>query len=79
MSDDPNKEVLDFLRLGFDRVDAQLVTIDRRLDELTTRVGRLERSVADLHVALAEQSVRIDGIDARCARIERRLELVDQP
>ena len=60
MSDHPNKEVLDFLRLRFDRVDARLVTIDRRLDELTTRVGRLERSVADLHVGLAERPLRAD-------------------
>lgn len=71
--------VIDYLRAQFARVHERLETIDRRLDELTTRTARLERSVADLHVTLAEQSSRIDRIDARGARIERRLELRDEP
>lgn len=71
--------VIDYLREQFARLHERLDTIDRRIDELTTRTARLERSIADLHVALAEQSARIDHVDARCARIERRLELRDQP
>lgn len=56
--------------------------IERKLDEHTTRLGRLEVGLARLGGAIgqheeagAEQSVRIDRIAERLDRIERRLEL----
>ncbi|PJK13304.1 hypothetical protein CO613_10250 [Lysobacteraceae bacterium NML07-0707] len=52
------------------------------LDTLTHRVGRLEtaiaagrRDVVMAEEANAEQSVRIDKIESRIAKIERRLEI----
>jgi archaellum component FlaC len=57
-----------------------------KLDEIISRLGRLEREVADLHREVAGLhddyaglSVRLDNLDRRVGRIESRLELVDQP
>jgi hypothetical protein len=47
------------------------------LREVKTRIGRLEADVANLHVATAEQSVRLDRVIDRLERIERRLDLTD--
>jgi hypothetical protein len=45
--------------------------------EMRERVGGLERKVADLHGDFAGLSMRVDRIDARLQRIERRLDLID--
>jgi uncharacterized coiled-coil protein SlyX len=45
--------------------------------ELKTRVGTVEREVAQLHVMIAEQSTRIDRLTDRVERIERRLDLAE--
>ncbi|MDN5849622.1 MAG: hypothetical protein L0H63_08255, partial [Nitrococcus sp.] len=47
------------------------------LREVKTRRGQLEHDIAHVHVALAEQSSRIDRLVSRTDRIERRLELAD--
>lgn len=56
--------------------------IERKLDEHTTRLGRIEVTLARLNGALgqndegyAEHSVRMDRLSERLERIERRLEL----
>ncbi len=77
MSD--NTEIIDFLRVRFARVDDALQRIDQRLDELTGRAGRMERMMADLHVQMAEHSIRMDRIGSDVERIKRRLDLVDAP
>jgi len=58
----------------------------RKFDEVITRLGALERGQADLrrdvaevHVGLAALSTRIDNLDGRVGRIERRLDLVEAP
>ena len=43
--------------------------------EFRSRIGGLERSVADMHGQSAEHSVRMDKIITRLDRIERRLDL----
>ena len=43
--------------------------------EFRSRIGGLERSVADMHGQFAEHSVRLDKIITRIDRIERRLDL----
>jgi hypothetical protein len=45
--------------------------VDQRLDDMTIRIGHLETSFAH------EQSIRFDCVEARLARIEKRLELAD--
>jgi predicted trehalose synthase len=57
--------------------------IERKLDEHTQRLGRIEVALAGMRrdQALAEeagadQSVRIDRLNERIDRIERRLELI---
>jgi len=56
--------------------------IERKLEDLTRRVGNLETGQAaiiqhlgGLAAADAQQQVSIDGLNARLERIERRLEL----
>ena len=70
-------EHLRALRAGQERME-------RKLDEHTQRLGRLEMAIAGLRSdmvhtdeAAAEQSVRIDHLAERLDRIERRLELRD--
>lgn len=58
--------------------------IERKLEDLTRRVGNLETGQAviiqhlgTLAAADAQQQVSIDGLNARLDRIERRLDLAD--
>ncbi|GHU20302.1 hypothetical protein FACS189475_08950 [Betaproteobacteria bacterium] len=64
------------------RFQATQDRIERKLDEHTQRLGRIEiavsstkREIAFNDETQAEQSVRIDHIAERLERIERRLEL----
>jgi hypothetical protein len=57
------------------RIDGK---VDRLSDDVRDHKGRmtsLEASVAQLHGDFAGQSLRIDRIEGRLDRIERRLEL----
>lgn len=60
-------------------IRAEQSTQREKLDEIITRLGRLEREVAGLHADYAGLSVRLDNLDRRVARIEQRLELVEVP
>lgn len=58
--------------------------MERKLDDLTTRVPNLEgsnasiiRHLGDLAAADAAQQVAADNVNRRLDRIERRLELAD--
>jgi multidrug resistance efflux pump len=66
------------------RFQAALDRIERKMEELIARVGRLEVSVAGLRgdISHAEAndaalSVRLDRVSARLDRVEKRLELAD--
>ena len=61
MAEQPENLVLEHLRHIRGTVDR----IAGDVSELRTRVGRLERSLAEMHVTLAEHSVRMDKTDAR--------------
>ena len=57
--------------------------IERKIDEHTQRLGRIEIAIAGLRRDMvhneegwAEQSVRIDHLAERLDRIEKRLELI---
>jgi archaellum component FlaC len=55
----------------------QLDRMEHRLEDVTLRLGHLERSVADHSVQLAEINTKLDRLDARVTRIEKRLDLVE--
>ena len=52
-------------------------TSSARLDELVTPVGSLERGFAGFQTDLAAINLRLDNLDRRVERIERRLDLVE--
>jgi hypothetical protein len=75
MSDDGADLILNILRA----IRAEQAAQREKLDEIITRLGRLEREVAGLHGDYAGLSVRLDNLDRRVAWIEQRLELMDAP
>jgi septal ring factor EnvC (AmiA/AmiB activator) len=82
MTDNVESLVLEHLRAI--RVD--IARVERKQDETITQLGRLELAVAGLRrdvahtdEAAAEQGLRIDHLAERIDRIERRLELREQP
>jgi len=83
MADDPNKNVLDYLREQFTRVHtkldqqiADLGDVKRRLTTLEIQFGQF---VATEQSHYGNTMQRLDGFDGRLDRIERRLDLVDVP
>jgi septal ring factor EnvC (AmiA/AmiB activator) len=78
MTDETESLMLDILRA----VRGDIARIERKVDEHTVRVGRIEVALAGLHRDVAhhdegraEQSVRLDRLNASIERLERRLEL----
>jgi hypothetical protein len=67
MSDEPDSLLLRTLR----RIDERMDRVETRLSELVGRVGLLEQGYASV-------SRRLDQIDLRVERIERRLDLVGE-
>jgi hypothetical protein len=79
VSDDPNTNVLDYLRVQFDWVHVKLDRLSDDVADLKRRMTSLETQVALLHSDFANQSLRIDRIEMWLEKIERRLDLVDAP
>jgi uncharacterized protein YceH (UPF0502 family) len=77
MSDTP--QVLDFLREQFARVNARLDLISGDVTNLKVRMSGLEAEAGHVRLGLAEVNSRLDRLDERVARIERRLDLADAP
>ena len=82
MTDNIENLVLEHTRT----IRADIARIERKQDETITRLGRIELAVAGLRrdvahsdESAAEQGVRIDHLAERIDRIERRLELREQP
>ena len=73
MPDEPENLILQHLRAIRGDVEAVRST----LAEHTGRLGRLERSIADVGVQLADHSVRFDRVNAQLDRVDRRLGLID--
>jgi hypothetical protein len=71
--------VLEHLRA----IRGDLATLTDRIDDLSRRVTALEtetrQGLASVQLNLANQSMRLDGFEARMARIERRLNIADAP
>jgi outer membrane murein-binding lipoprotein Lpp len=72
VSDAPDNLILVYLR----RIDEKVDRLASSVADLGRRVTSLETKVALLHGDFAAQSERIDRIDLRLERIERRLEIV---
>jgi hypothetical protein len=77
MSDNPNAPVLDYLREQFARVHVKLDRITDDVTNLKVRMSALEAEAGYVRIGLAEVNARLDRLDARVGRIERRLELAD--
>jgi hypothetical protein len=77
-------DVLDFLRSRFARMDERFDKIERVLQEHTDRLARIEttlvgvrRDTADLYAYAVSLSQRMDGLNERLDRIERRMGLTE--
>jgi uncharacterized protein YutD len=77
MSD--SSQVLDFLREQFSRVHTKLDLIAGDVTNLKVRMSGLEAEARYVRLGLAEVNSRLDRLDERVARIERRLDLADAP
>ncbi len=75
MTDERSGLILTMLRA----IRAEQAAQREKLDEIISRLGRLELEVAGLHADYASLSVQLDSLDRRVGRIESRLELVDLP
>jgi archaellum component FlaC len=65
--------VLDHLR----HMRGQLDRMEHKLEDVVARLGHVERAVADHSVQLAEINSKLDRLDVRVTRIEKRLDLAD--
>ena len=74
-SDQPENIMLVYLR----RLDSKMDRLAEGLMDLSGRVTSLEHQSALLHGDFAGQSARMDRMENRLERIERRLDLVDAP
>lgn len=73
MGDEPENLTLTYLR----RMDAKLDVLREDMAEVKHRLGSLETHMANVHADFAGQSVRIDRLESRLERIERRLDIGD--
>lgn len=71
MADEPDGIVLRYLL----RIDERLDRVDSSLQNLVARVGPVEEQVAGLRKDFVRLEVRVDQMDDRVKRIERRLDL----
>jgi archaellum component FlaC len=74
MTDEPENLTLRFLR----RIDENLDRLTDDMRDLKVRMTAVERQLGDIHVAIAGVNGRIDKMEVRLERIERRLDLVQQ-
>lgn len=70
-------EHLRHIRRGVDEVCLDVSDLKTRLNSVEGPIRRLPSQMGDLQTQIAVQSGRMDRIEDRLSRIERRLELVD--
>jgi hypothetical protein len=75
----PREITLELIFRQGQRILRDLAQIREKQDEIVVRLSRLEREAASLHLDFAGLSMRLDNLDRRVARIERRLELSEEP
>lgn len=72
-------EHLRHIRAKVDDHSEQLGRIESRLSSLETTVAGMRRDLAHMYGDVVEGHTRMDQLTARVDRIERRLELRDNP
>ncbi len=80
MSDEPENLVLVYLRrldAKMERMADDMQDVKQRLSALEIGQARIRQDLAELYAAYAGVQVRLDHIDSRFDRIERRLDLQD--
>ena len=65
-------ELKEFIHERFRRADEKLDLVLAEVGEMKTRVGRIELSLGQMHMTLAEHSNRMDRIEARLDVIAKR-------
>ncbi|HEX7324458.1 MAG TPA: hypothetical protein VF292_03775 [Rhodanobacteraceae bacterium] len=82
MTDNTENLVIEMLKVMRNETATFRAEVRERLDEITTRLGYLERAVdrvssfaTDTSGRLSESQVTMDRLTKRIERIERRLEL----
>jgi predicted nucleic acid-binding Zn-ribbon protein len=70
-------EVGDLILSILQRMQAQMKSEERKLDVVTDDVQRIKVRMTTLEEAMAGFNRRMDNIEVRMGRIERRLDLTD--
>lgn len=73
MSEDVANLTLVFMR----RLDERLDRLESDIGDIKLRVSATEEHLASMMMSIAGANSRMDKIDARLARVERRLDLTD--
>jgi archaellum component FlaC len=73
MTEETENMVLEMLR----RIRASQERMELDIQDIKSRMTNIEISVGQLTSQFASQSLRLDRIEERVGRIERRLDLVD--
>ncbi|MBI2718679.1 MAG: hypothetical protein HY245_09130 [Rhizobiales bacterium] len=73
MTEETENIVLEILR----RMRSSLERVELDMQDIKARMTGVEIGVGQVTSLLASQSLRLDRIDERISRIERRLDLVD--
>lgn len=72
-------EQLRYLRAGQDRIETAVGELGRRMISLERSMARQLHESADLYSDMADQHSRYDKLAERLERVERRLEIRDEP
>jgi exoribonuclease II len=70
-------EVTDLILPILQRMQAQMNSMDRKLDIVTDDVQLIKVRMTNMEEAMAGFNRRMDNIEVRMGRIERRLDLTD--
>ncbi|HAH10057.1 MAG TPA: hypothetical protein DCL48_08145 [Alphaproteobacteria bacterium] len=73
MTEDTSNLMLEYLK----RIRSSQERVELEVVDIKERMSAIDESLALLHTMYAQQSKRIDRIEDRLGRIERRLDLVD--
>ncbi len=81
MTDNIDSLVLEHLRHirgKVDKLSEDMDTLKLRMQSHDERLIAVERAVVNVHQDIALVNVRLDRLESRFARIERRLDLVEE-